>query len=169
MPLLRAHGSGARGKGTVASPHSLDEFLAKIDDTHLRPFTDDALQVSCDGCGSMVVFQPSEVAASCPFCGATMVTQPKAADPLIAPDGVLPAKVPILAALHSGIGYLLLHIRLDLPNEEKRTGIFEAQLAKRPSKSFDCRMLTAGPGAFRAVAGCLVSPATHALSLPWEA
>jgi ribosomal protein S27E len=81
-------------KGTVAPRHSLDEFLAKIDDTHLRPFTDDALQVSCDGCGSMVVFQPPEVAGSCPFCGATMVTQPKTADPLIAPDGVLPAKVP---------------------------------------------------------------------------
>ena len=30
-----------------------------------------------------------------------------------------------------------LHIRLDLPNEEERTRIFEAQLAKRPSKHFD--------------------------------
>jgi ribosomal protein S27E len=81
-------------KGTVTPRHSLDEFLVKSDDTHLRPITDGALQVSCDGCGSMVVFQPPEVAGCCPFCGATMVTQPKAADPLIAPDGVLPAKVP---------------------------------------------------------------------------
>ncbi len=84
--------------GAIAPPHSLDEFLAKIDDTHLRPFTDEALQVSCDGCGSMVVFQPPEVAGACPFCGATLVTQPKAADPLIAPDGILPAKVPKDAA-----------------------------------------------------------------------
>ena len=28
-----------------------------------------------------------------------------------------------------------LHIRLDLPNEEERARIFEAQLAKRPSKT----------------------------------
>ena len=30
----------------------------------------------------------------CPFCGAALVAQPKAADPLIAPDAVLPAKIP---------------------------------------------------------------------------
>jgi ribosomal protein S27E len=84
--------------GALAPPHSLDEFLAKVDDTHLRPIAEEALQMSCDGCGSLVVFQPPEVAGSCPFCGATMVTQPKAADPLIAPDGILPAKVPKNAA-----------------------------------------------------------------------
>jgi transitional endoplasmic reticulum ATPase len=30
-----------------------------------------------------------------------------------------------------------LHVRLDLPNEEERTRIFEAQLAKRPSRRFN--------------------------------
>lgn len=30
-----------------------------------------------------------------------------------------------------------LHVRLDLPNEEERARIFEAQLSKRPSKRFD--------------------------------
>ena len=30
-----------------------------------------------------------------------------------------------------------LHVRLDLPNDDERTRIFEAQLAKRPSKHFD--------------------------------
>jgi len=78
----------------VAPPHSLDEFLAKTDDSHLRPLTGQALEVSCDGCGSRIAFQPPEVAGTCPFCGADIVAQPKAADPLIAPDGLLPAKVP---------------------------------------------------------------------------
>jgi ribosomal protein S27E len=78
----------------VAPPHSLEEFLAKTDDTHLRPLTAQALEVSCDGCGSQIAFQPPEVAGTCPFCGADIVAQPKAADPLIAPDGLLPAKVP---------------------------------------------------------------------------
>ena len=36
----------------------------------------------------------TEVRVACPFCGAAMVGQSKAADPLIAPDGLLPAKVP---------------------------------------------------------------------------
>ena len=35
----------------------------------------------------------------CPFCGAALVAQAKAADPLIAPDGLLPAKVPKEQAL----------------------------------------------------------------------
>ena len=78
----------------VAPPHSLDEFLAKTDDTHLRPLTDQALEVSCDGCGSRVAFDPPEVAGTCPFCGADIVAEPKAADPMISPDGLLPAKVP---------------------------------------------------------------------------
>ncbi len=78
----------------VAPPHPLDEFLEKTDDSHLRPLTEQALEVSCDGCGSRIAFEPPEVAGTCPFCGADIVAQPKAADPLIAPDGVLPAKVP---------------------------------------------------------------------------
>src|SRR5882724_4399173 len=75
-------------------PHSLDEFLAKIGDSHLQPLTEKALEVSCDGCGSRIAFQPPEVAGVCPFCGAEIVMQPKAADPMIAPDGLLPARIP---------------------------------------------------------------------------
>ena len=41
-----------------------------------------------------MAFQPPETAGVCPFCAAAIVAQPKAADPLIAPDGVLPAKIP---------------------------------------------------------------------------
>ncbi len=78
----------------VVVPHSLDEFLAKIGDSHLEPLTEQALEVSCDGCGSRIAFQPPEVAGTCPFCGADIVMQPKAADPMIAPDGLLPAKIP---------------------------------------------------------------------------
>jgi ribosomal protein S27E len=77
----------------LAPPHGYEEFLNKTDDTHLRPISDQALQVNCDGCGSVVVFQPPEVAGVCPFCAATIVAQPKATDPLIAPDALLPAKI----------------------------------------------------------------------------
>ncbi|MGP8243412.1 MAG: hypothetical protein ACLQVN_02715 [Bryobacteraceae bacterium] len=80
---------------TTAAPaaHPLDEFLAKTGTDHLSPMSQQALQVNCDGCGSVVTFQPPEVAGVCPFCGSNIVAQPKAADPLIAPDGLLPAKV----------------------------------------------------------------------------
>ena len=95
VPVLRPNGSRAcPATVSVAPPHSLDEFLAKTDDSHLRPLTVQALEVSCDGCGSRVAFEPPEVAGTCPFCGADIVAQPKAADPMIAPDGLLPAKVP---------------------------------------------------------------------------
>lgn len=60
--------------------------------------SEQAIQVSCDGCGSVVVFEPPEVAGTCPFCGAAIVAEPKAADPLIAPDEVLPVKVTKSAA-----------------------------------------------------------------------
>jgi ribosomal protein S27E len=81
-------------QGAQMKPHALVETLAKTDASHLQTFSGESLQVSCSGCGSVVVFQPPEVAGTCPFCAASIVAQPKVADPLIAPDGVLPAKVP---------------------------------------------------------------------------
>jgi ribosomal protein S27E len=84
--------AGASGRESV-SPHGFDEFVA-AGAAKLAPLTGQALEVSCDGCGSVVAFEPPQVAGVCPFCGAGLVAQAKAADPLIAPDGLLPAKVP---------------------------------------------------------------------------
>jgi ribosomal protein S27E len=53
-----------------------------------------AMQVTCSGCGSTIAFEPPETAGECPFCGAKIVAQPTLADPLIAPQGVLPFAVP---------------------------------------------------------------------------
>lgn len=68
--------------------HALDDALK-----HVTPLSAEALEVTCDGCGSVMVFEPPEVAGACSFCGMTIVAQAKAADPMIAPDAVLPVKV----------------------------------------------------------------------------
>ena len=53
-----------------------------------------------------------------------------------------------------------LHVRLDLPNEEERARIFEAQLAERPSGRFDVRALAKKtPGWSAAKIGTLVDRA----------
>jgi ribosomal protein S27E len=78
---------------TPAGKHSLDAALAK-GGAVLEKVSPQALEVTCSGCGAVVVFDPPQVAGNCSFCGADLVAQPKAADPLIAPDAVLPAKVP---------------------------------------------------------------------------
>jgi ribosomal protein S27E len=82
--------------GSSVAPH---DFRAALASHPLRPITDAALQVTCAGCGGTVAFVPPEVAGNCSFCGAPIVAQPKAADPLIAPDGVLPVKLPKEKAL----------------------------------------------------------------------
>lgn len=73
------------------SPHPLAEALERAP---TRCISDQACEVSCEACGAVVAFQPPEVAGVCAFCGAVIVAQPKAADPLIAPDAVLPARIP---------------------------------------------------------------------------
>jgi ribosomal protein S27E len=83
----------ATAGGDSVPSHGFDEFVA-AGAAKLQPLTGQALQVSCEGCGSVVAFEPPEVAGVCPFCGAPLVAQAKAADPLISPDGLLPAKVP---------------------------------------------------------------------------
>lgn len=73
---------------SVITAHPLEDALQ-----HVAPLSQVALEATCDGCGSVVVFEPPEVAGACSFCGAMIVAQPKAADPMIAPDAVLPLKV----------------------------------------------------------------------------
>lgn len=64
--------------------------LEDIDPSRLAQMSAKAMQVECSTCGSVVTFEPPDVAGECPFCAAKIVVQPKAADPLIAPDGLLP-------------------------------------------------------------------------------
>ncbi len=77
----------------LADWHPLAEAIAPGGGKHAEALSEQAIQASCAGCGSVVVFEPPEVAESCPFCGAAIVAEPKGADPLLAPDAVLPAKV----------------------------------------------------------------------------
>ncbi len=52
-----------------------------------------ALEVQCQGCGAKSLFIPPEVAGRCEFCGVQIVAQPQLADPILAPEGVLPFRV----------------------------------------------------------------------------
>ena len=81
----------------MAGWHSFAEAISRGDAQKVS-IGEQAIQVSCDGCGSVVIFEPPEVAGTCPFCGGAIVAEPKAADPLIAPGGVLPFKVTKSAA-----------------------------------------------------------------------
>ena len=62
---------------------------------HQQQMTPAALEVKCDGCGAVFTFEPPQVAGACPFCAARIVTQPKAASPLVAPNALLPFKIPL--------------------------------------------------------------------------
>ena len=71
-----------------------EAFVKKLESEPLRPIAENALEVNCSTCGAAVAFQPPEVAGVCPFCASAIVMQPKSAEPLIAPQGVLPFHVP---------------------------------------------------------------------------
>ncbi|MCW3058390.1 MAG: hypothetical protein JWQ02_211 [Capsulimonas sp.] len=68
---------------------SYEAYLVPRPD-QMHALTANALEVQCSGCGSIVTFEPPDVAGECPFCGAKIVAQPRSADPLVAPSGVLP-------------------------------------------------------------------------------
>lgn len=71
---------------------SYAEFL-RPDAHQLQPMAQDAMQVNCSTCGAIINFTPPDTATECAFCGGKIVAQPKSADPLIAPEGVLPFQV----------------------------------------------------------------------------
>lgn len=64
------------------------------DASRLARLAENAVEVTCGSCGATTEFTPPEVAGFCPFCGAKIVAQPIAANPLIAPEGILPFAVP---------------------------------------------------------------------------
>ncbi len=69
--------------------HCFEEALS-----HQQQISPAALEVKCDGCGAVFAFEPPQVAGACPFCAARIVMQPKAASPLVAPNALLPFKIP---------------------------------------------------------------------------
>lgn len=68
--------------------------LENIDTSRFIRLSEEALEISCSSCGAVIQFEPPEVAGICPFCAGKIVAQPKAADPLIAPEAVLPFSIP---------------------------------------------------------------------------
>src|SRR2546423_7172471 len=72
--------------------HSYDEYL-QLHADRMGTLAEGALEVQCQTCGATVTFTPPQVAGECDFCGSPMVAQAKSADPVLAPEGVLPFRV----------------------------------------------------------------------------
>lgn len=72
--------------------HSFEQYL-QVRPEQMQQLAANALEVRCQSCGALVTFTPPEVARRCDFCGVDIVAQPKSADPIIAPEGVLPFRV----------------------------------------------------------------------------
>jgi DNA-directed RNA polymerase subunit RPC12/RpoP len=69
-----------------------EEYLRAHAD-RLGALAEGALEVACQTCGATVTFTPPMVAGECDFCGSPIVAQPRDADPVVAPEGVLPFRV----------------------------------------------------------------------------
>ena len=68
---------------------SFEQYL-QIRPEQMEQLAANALEVKCQSCGATVTFTPPEVARQCDFCGVQIVAQAKSADPILAPEGVLP-------------------------------------------------------------------------------
>lgn len=68
---------------------SFEQYL-QIRPDQMEQLAANALDVQCQSCAATVTFTPPEVARQCDFCGVQIVAQAKSADPILAPEGVLP-------------------------------------------------------------------------------
>lgn len=71
---------------------SFEQYLL-IRPEQMEQLAANALEVQCQSCGATVTFTPPEVARQCGFCGVQIVNQAKSADPILAPEGVLPFRI----------------------------------------------------------------------------
>jgi DNA-directed RNA polymerase subunit RPC12/RpoP len=78
--------------GEAVAERGYEEYL-QLHADRMGTLAPAALEVKCQTCGATVTFTPPLVAGECDFCGSPMVAQPKSADPVLAPEGVLPFRV----------------------------------------------------------------------------
>src|SRR3712207_1934205 len=71
---------------------SYEQYL-QLHADRMATLAEGALEVACQTCGATVTFTPPIVAGECDFCGSPLVAQPRSADPVLAPEGVLPFRV----------------------------------------------------------------------------
>jgi len=71
---------------------SYEQYL-QLHADRMGTLAEGALEVACQTCGATVTFTPPQVAGECDFCGSPIVAQPRSADPVLAPEGVLPFRV----------------------------------------------------------------------------
>ncbi len=88
------------GEGGAVEERGYEEYL-RLHADRLGTLAPSALEVACQTCGATVTFAPPTVAGECDFCGSPMVAQPTSADPVLAPEGVLPFRVAPDAAAES--------------------------------------------------------------------
>ncbi|MET0625617.1 MAG: hypothetical protein ABW250_21960 [Pyrinomonadaceae bacterium] len=79
---------------------SYEQYL-QLHADRMGTLAEGALEVACQTCGATVTFAPPMVAGECDFCGSPLVAQPRSADPVLAPEGVLPFRVTADAATGS--------------------------------------------------------------------
>jgi hypothetical protein len=83
----------SRAVNTEVREMAFDDYAGGVEPSRLAQLSEHALEVSCSGCGSVTEFEPGSFSGVCAFCAAKIVAQPKEADPLIAPNGVLPFSI----------------------------------------------------------------------------
>ena len=78
--------------GAAVEERPYEQYLQAHPD-QLGTLAEGALEVACQTCGATVTFTPPLVAGECDFCGSPLVAQPRSADPVVAPEGVLPFRL----------------------------------------------------------------------------
>ena len=80
------------GAAVGVEERGFEEYL-RLREGQLGTLAEGALEVRCESCAATVTFVPPQVAGECDFCGSKIVAQPVSANPLVAPEGVLPFSV----------------------------------------------------------------------------
>jgi DNA-directed RNA polymerase subunit RPC12/RpoP len=70
--------------------HDLEEFLENHEDRARVAVSDRYSQVTCTGCGAVVVIQDRLATDKCPYCSTHLENKPEAVEDLIAPESLLP-------------------------------------------------------------------------------
>jgi DNA-directed RNA polymerase subunit RPC12/RpoP len=72
--------------------HDLEAYLRDRDSAK-SALPEHSSQVTCTGCGAVVLLEDKVATDKCPYCGTHLENKPEAAEAMVQPEGVLPFKV----------------------------------------------------------------------------
>jgi predicted RNA-binding Zn-ribbon protein involved in translation (DUF1610 family) len=91
-------GSGKEEKEGAVVEHDFETYIRKLEEGSVGDIAGRSSQVTCTGCGAVVLLEDKVVTESCPFCSTHLENKPESVEGMIPPESIIPFELDVRAS-----------------------------------------------------------------------